>query len=91
MQQRPVIISRMLDITNKLSLQDEAVHDAVLLLDRAASSTTVEDEELHLLGVSALVIAAEQGGLQEHGLDRKLLEELTGEKMDGVEPNMRGL
>lgn len=74
------------------------MHDAVLLLDRAASGTSVEDEELHLLGVSALVIAAEQGGLQEGGLDRKQLEELTGgcghaswdQNLYDSFPNLRG-
>lgn len=35
--QRPALISRLLDISSKLSLRDEVVHDSVLLLDRTAS------------------------------------------------------
>ncbi len=35
--QRPVLISRLLDLSSKLGLRDEVVHDAVLLLDRTAS------------------------------------------------------
>lgn len=36
-QQRPVLISRLLDLSSKLGLRDEVVHDAVLLMDRTAS------------------------------------------------------
>ncbi len=36
-QQRPALISRLLDVSSKLGLRDEVVHDAVLLMDRTAS------------------------------------------------------
>eukprot|EP00798_Chlamydomonas_sp_ICE-L_P016767 gene16767-23042_t len=36
-QQRPTLISRLLDISSRLGLRDEVVHDAVLLMDRTAS------------------------------------------------------
>ena len=37
MQQRPHLISRLLDLSSKFGLRDEVVHDAVLLVDRTAS------------------------------------------------------
>ncbi len=40
-QQRPVLISRLLDLSSKLGLRDEVVHDAVLLMDRTASQVGV--------------------------------------------------
>lgn len=61
-QQRPALISRMLDFSSRLALKDEVVHDAVLLLDRTASTATPFGEDvLPLIAVAALVIGAKQG------------------------------
>ncbi len=35
--QRPSLVSRLLEVSHKLGVRDEVVHDAVQLMDRAAS------------------------------------------------------
>lgn len=40
LQQRAQLVSSLLDRGSKLGLQDEVIHDAILLLDRAASTAT---------------------------------------------------
>lgn len=50
MQERSALISRLLDVSNKLGLRDEVVHDAVLLMDRTAS-------EAKQVGGHALLLA----------------------------------
>lgn len=40
LQQRTQLISSLLDRGNKLGLKDEVIHDGILLLDRAASTST---------------------------------------------------
>lgn len=80
-QQRPNLISRLLDLSSKFGLRDEIVHDAVLLMDRTASQAQqVPEDVLPLVSVAALLIAAKQGdpGTQ-HVPSSMEIEQLTGE------------
>lgn len=80
-QQRPILISRLLDLSSQFGLRDEVVHDAVLLMDRTASQAKqVPEDVLPLVGVAALVIAAKQGdATAEHVPTSTEIEQRTGE------------
>ncbi|PNH00361.1 hypothetical protein TSOC_013822, partial [Tetrabaena socialis] len=79
-QQRPVLISRLLDLSSKLTLRDEVVHDAVLLMDRTASQAKqVSEDVLPLVGVAALIIAAKQGDSSDRVPTNGEIEQITGE------------
>ncbi|KXZ56011.1 hypothetical protein GPECTOR_2g1563 [Gonium pectorale] len=94
-QQRPVLISRLLDLSSKLSLRDEVVHDAVLLMDRTASQAKqVPEDVLPLVGVAALIIAAKQGDSSDRVPNNSEIEQMTELPATAVakmEWNIRGL
>ncbi|GIL47655.1 hypothetical protein Vafri_4418 [Volvox africanus] len=94
-QQRPVLISRLLDLSSKLSLRDEVVHDAVLLMDRTASQAKqVPEDVLPLVGVAALIIAAKQGDSSDRVPTNAEIEqntELPATAVAKMEWNIRGL
>lgn len=79
-QQRPNLISRLLDLSSKFGLRDEIVHDAVLLMDRTASQAQqVPEDVLPLVSVAALLIAAKQGDPSaQHVPSSMEIEQLTG-------------
>lgn len=94
-QQRPVLISRLLDLSSKLGLRDEVVHDAVLLMDRTTSQAKqVPEDVLPLVGVAALVIAAKQGDSSDRvptNAEIEQLTELPATSVAKMEWNIRGL
>ncbi|PNW74754.1 hypothetical protein CHLRE_12g511400v5 [Chlamydomonas reinhardtii] len=94
-QQRPVLISRLLDLSSKLGLRDEVVHDAVLLMDRTASQAKqVAEDVLPLVGVAALVIAAKQGDSSDRvptNAEIEQITELPPTSVAKMEWNIRGL
>ncbi|EFJ50581.1 hypothetical protein VOLCADRAFT_116752, partial [Volvox carteri f. nagariensis] len=81
-QQRPVLISRLLDLSSKLSLRDEVVHDAVT------------EDVLPLVGVAALIIAAKQGDSSDRvptNAEMEQITELPATAVAKMEWNIRGL
>lgn len=94
-QQRPALISRMLDFSSRLGLKDEVVHDAVLLLDRTASTATqMQEDVLPLIAVAALVIGSKQSDSTDRLLgngDFENATEYSATSIAKMEWNIRGL
>jgi pentatricopeptide repeat domain-containing protein 1 len=66
--QRTALVSAMLEAGAALSLTDEVVHDAVLLLDRTISAAPQAPPELlPLLAAAVLRLSAAQGALDGNG------------------------
>jgi len=94
-QQRPTLISRLLEISHKLGMRDEVVHDAVLLMDRTASQAKqVPEDVLPLVGVAALVISSKQGESSDNlptNLNIEHVTECPATAVAKMEWNIRGL
>lgn len=85
--QRPELARLAATLGTRLRLPEEAVHDAVLLLDRAMSVPLEAPESLHRAALAAcLLLAARQAGLP----DRRVPEPGTVAEAAGVSPVLLG-
>lgn len=96
-QERASLVSHILDVSNKLGLRDEIVHDAVLLMDRTASEAQqVPQDVLPLLGIAALSAASKRRDSGSNAsapstLQLELASEVPATAITSVEWNIRSL
>lgn len=85
LQHRAFLVRQLLTHGRQLNLRDEVAHDAVLLMDRAMStSVQIKENLLELLSVGCLVLAMKQTGPVEDLPSDEQLEHVTDCKASAV-------
>jgi len=86
LQHRAELVQRMLKYGKQMNLREEIAHDAVLLMDRAMSTSyQVKENLLELLSVACLVLVMKQTERAENLPSDELLEQITDCKASAVE------
>ena len=85
LQHRTVLVQQLFQYGKKLNLREEVAHDAVLLMDRAMStSIQIKENLLELLSVACLVLAMKQTEKLEDLPSDETLEQVTDCKASAV-------
>jgi len=86
LQRRAELVQRLFKYGKQLNLRDEIAHDAVLLMDRAMSTSyEVKEDLLELLSVACLGLAMKRTERGNHLPSNEVLEQVTDCRASAVE------